>query len=172
MMTDLETASQRLNAAILSIGAVKFGGGKILDKFYRVVSIDSCVKYGLHVDPNTIKWWSEQPPAARAILRESMNSTLDLKQALTEFSDFIYTPSMEFWTFGIAFDVPILVNAFEAVGDRFFIDWWNYKDARTIFDLQPKEDQLQQRFDRKDTYHNALDDSIFQAENLMHILDI
>ena len=45
-MVDLETMSTRSNAAICSIGAVKFEGKEILDTFYCTVDIKSCKDCG------------------------------------------------------------------------------------------------------------------------------
>ena len=57
VMLDLETMSVRSNAAIASIGAVKFEvGSGIVDQFYRTVDLRTCKAVGLHVDPETVVW--------------------------------------------------------------------------------------------------------------------
>ena len=48
VMIDLETMSTRSNASICSIGAVKFEGSTILDKFYCTIDLKSCKDGGLN----------------------------------------------------------------------------------------------------------------------------
>ena len=47
IMVDLETMSTRSNAAICSIGAVKFEGTEILDTFYCTVDLCKPKKYDI-----------------------------------------------------------------------------------------------------------------------------
>ena len=49
-MLDLETLGNKPGSVIASIGAVKFGDGKIIDKFYRTINMQSCVRIGIALD--------------------------------------------------------------------------------------------------------------------------
>ena len=73
VMLDLETMSVRSNAAIASIGAVKFDTETgIVDKFYRTVDLRTSKAVGLHVDPETVGWWNNQSKEARqALLKDN-----------------------------------------------------------------------------------------------------
>ena len=45
-MLDLETLGNKPGSVIVAIGAVKFGGGEIIDSFYERVDAESCVNLG------------------------------------------------------------------------------------------------------------------------------
>jgi DNA polymerase III epsilon subunit-like protein len=55
VMLDLETLGHTPGSVIVSIGAVKFGGGKILDTFYHRIDAQSCVEHGLKMDVSTVE---------------------------------------------------------------------------------------------------------------------
>jgi DNA polymerase III epsilon subunit-like protein len=50
----------RSNAAIASIGAVKFEDDQIVDTFYCTIDPATCKAAGLHFDKETLLWWSKQ----------------------------------------------------------------------------------------------------------------
>ena len=81
-MVDLETMSTRSNAAICSIGAVKWEGDKILDKFYCTIDIKSCKDAGMHISKATVEWWSKQNKEA---LKELTRNNISLQEALDKF---------------------------------------------------------------------------------------
>src|SRR4051812_37876973 len=70
IMVDLETMGTAPGSAIVSLGAVAFDpvAGTLGEEFYRVVSLRSCQRAGLSLDPDTIVWWLQQSEAARAQL--------------------------------------------------------------------------------------------------------
>jgi exodeoxyribonuclease VIII len=65
-MIDLETLATSPNAAVLTIGAVKFDPFNIetdnptCEKLYIKVDLDSCDALGLDVSEDTLEWWSQQ----------------------------------------------------------------------------------------------------------------
>ena len=71
IMIDLETLATSPDAAILTIGAVKFDpfGDDIKDpkceKFYVRVDLDSCDRIGLVTTDDTIAWWANQSKEAQ-----------------------------------------------------------------------------------------------------------
>ncbi len=71
IMIDLETLATSPDAAILTIGAVKFDpfGDDInepnCDKFYVKVDLDSCDRIGLVTHDDTIAWWANQSKEAQ-----------------------------------------------------------------------------------------------------------
>lgn len=88
VMIDIETLSTKSNAAIVSIGAIKFnrhGDLPLLDamnQFYVRVSRESCETCGMHVDPQTIEWWNNQDAEIRYEALENPNDRLTIKDAL------------------------------------------------------------------------------------------
>lgn len=132
---DLETASRKPNAAILSIGAVVFdpttpfqsGIEKDFHKlrpsikpkkeFYRNVNLQSCMDLGLATDGDTFYWWLKQSENARKAL---LPDRIPIKKAV---QDFLYwfrslmyvepygiNENTPIWT-NMDFDAPILRNA-------------------------------------------------------------
>src|SRR5258708_35803043 len=88
VMLDLETMSTNNNAAITSIGAVRFWlnvkqAEFTMDQlFYMNVDLESCFHKKLHIDPQTIKWWMQQDDVARQVLQNGVR----LAKALQEIS--------------------------------------------------------------------------------------
>ena len=71
IVVDLETLSTHSNACIVSIGACLVENLEITDTFYINVNGVEGRQAGLHVEPETIKWWEEQSKEARDLLKES-----------------------------------------------------------------------------------------------------
>jgi DNA polymerase III epsilon subunit-like protein len=170
-MIDLESVSQRQNAAIISIGAVKFGDGKLFDEFYCVISPQSCVDAGLHVEQKTLEWWATKPKEARVVLTDAIKNGLPLKEALQKLSDFLITKNIEVWAQGICYDIGRLEHAYDAVGLPYPWEFWNIYDARTIDRLCPRTED-DKKLALEGVYHNALDDAKTQAKRLMSLLDL
>lgn len=174
VMIDLETMSSNSNAAIVSIGActfsVKHGVNPV--KFYINVSLQDCMKYGLHVDGNTVMWWLKQSEEARSALQADEKALLyvqpsKLSDALTELERFLNYRMHEYkiWGNGAAFDNVVLANAYRALGDFMPINFRNDSCYRTMKNMFPHVPIPE----RKGTHHNALDDAVFQAEHLIEI---
>lgn len=166
LMIDIETLAQADNAAILSIGAVKFGNQKLFDEFYVEISPQSCIDVGLIVDKETIAWWMSKEADARAVLSSARKSGLPIRDALNSFTDFLMTKNIELWSQGLDFDIVKLRNAYKACGLEVPWDFWSVRDSRTIFKVF--EEVIYN--DRTGVYHNALDDAKTQARRLMELL--
>ena len=71
IMIDLETLATSTDAAILTIGAVKFDpfGSELkepaMESFYVKVDLDSCDRIGLVTNDDTIAWWASQSKEAQ-----------------------------------------------------------------------------------------------------------
>ena len=163
VMLDLETMSVRSNAAIASIGAVKFEVGQgVIDTFYRTIDLRTCKAMGLHVDPETVAWWQKQEPAARNAL---LKDNISLHQALVDFAEWFGPNSIPTWGNGAGFDNVILENAFLACNMK--RPWlpWEDRCYRTLKNI------IQVPIDpREGVYHNALDDAMHQTKHLLKIL--
>lgn len=173
VMNDLETLGRRAGCAVLSIGAVGFDPetGKLGEEYYRVVNFDSCVSFGMHVDPETIAWWERQSPEAQKVLKQARakrgNKPLD--KALLEFNEFLsqFGPkAVRVWGNGSDFDNAILINCYAATGVAPGWEFWNNRCYRTLKGLIPSV-----KMDRAGTYHNALDDAKSQASHALKLFE-
>jgi exodeoxyribonuclease VIII len=164
VMLDLETMSVRSNAAIASIGAVKFEVGTgIVDKFYRTIDLRTCKAVGLHIDPETVEWWNKQSKEARQAL---LKDNVSLNQALDDFTEWFGRSSLPTWGNGAGFDNVIMENAFAACNMKRPWRPWEDRCYRTIKNIiQVPADE------RQGVYHNALDDALHQTRHLLKILE-
>lgn len=175
VMIDLETRGKRPGCAIVSIGAVLFDveNLELLDELYVVVSLSSCEKLGLHVDPDTTAWWSQQSPEARMALtlseskspskNKGIGRALDM---LTEFVKPIGKRRVRVWANGPEFDVSILDAAYAAAKRELPWEFWNSHSLRTIRLLNPSVPKPP----FEGAAHNALADAKHQAQHVVDIL--
>ena len=166
VMLDLETMSTASNAAIASIGAVKFSptdGRGVVDTFYCTVDIKSCAKVGLNISKATIEWWAKQD---RAVMDSLTKDTIPLLDALTKFSKWYGGTSLPTWGCGASFDNVIIGNAYDAVGLTRPWKYWHDRCYRTMKEIVKLPES-----DRSGSYHNALDDAQHQTDHLMKILN-
>jgi exodeoxyribonuclease VIII len=160
-MLDLETLGNNSQSPILSIGAVAFDpmGNQPVEKlpsFYCNVQLQSCFDAGLKPDASTVLWWFQQSEEARLAVTEPPVESL--VNALCSFSAFFFERKF-LWSHA-TFDVPILANAYRAIG----VDLpWHYRAARDIRTLQELAEKLgYRRVDRPagtEVEHNALADA-------------
>ena len=163
IMLDLETMGTKPNAAIVSIGAVymDFENNALGEQFYRRICLESSVLCGGVVDAQAVKWWLKQNELAR---REIYSATAPLDKALNALSNFIGSNS-KIWGDGASFDNVILRSAYESCCIEAPWKYWDDRCYRTMKNIYPdvKEQQSGQ-------VHNALDDAISQANNLLAIV--
>lgn len=160
-MLDLETLGNKPGSVIVAIGAVKFGGGEILDSFYERVDAESCEAIGLQMDVSTVLWWMKQSDAARNEITQPGGK---LSEVLMRFSSWLKDPDVEVWGNGASFDNVLLSDAYDRA--RLPRPWKYYNDRcyRTVKSLRPDVP-----LPRTGTHHNALDDAKSQALHLMQI---
>lgn len=162
VMVDLETMSTESNAAICSIGAVKFTIDEgVLDTFYCTVDAADCKSHGLDISSDTVRWWSKQPKEVLELLRKD---NLSLINALTQFSKWYGTQQYPTWGCGSDFDNVIMENAYKAVGMKRPWSAWKNRCYRTIREVISIPESS-----REGTYHNALDDALHQTQHLLKI---
>ncbi len=160
IMLDLETMGTNSNAAIIAIGAVRFDK-KVTDKFYEVVTLQSCVDAGLEMDASTVMWWMDQSKEARDQFKRD---GIKLKFALFQFAAWA-GEGAEVWGNGASFDNAILANAYSKCGLEQPWAFYNDRCYRTVKSMN-KDIKLK----RVGTYHNAVDDAESQALHLIEIL--
>lgn len=129
-------------------------------KFYHNIDRASCEAIGLHVDPSTEKWWSEQSQEAQAAL---LTDCRPFAEVATAFHKFFKDNGGELiWCQGANFDAVLWEAAVaKAWPSKSFVPWrfWNVRDTRTVYDLAELDTKT---IERAGTYHNALDDSLHQ----------
>lgn len=165
IMIDLETMATSKDAAIVAIGAVAIRtDGHVEATLYEAVSLESSVKHGGTISPNTVMWWLQQSKSAQQALYE--RPALHILEALTSLAAFIRSfPSCQVWSNAASFDLTILEGYYARVGATLP---WSYRDAmcyRTLKNLCPDVAIV-----RSGDQHNALDDALSQAYHLVEML--
>lgn len=163
-MVDIETFGNKPYSVITSIGAVKFGGGKILDEFYIRVCPKSCVNFRLRMDVDTVMWWLGQNKEAMEEMTHKDRETLP--NAMDQFSKFLGTgKNIRVWGNGASFDNVLIGCAYDVLKKERPWPFYNDMCYRTIKNLHPDI-----KIDRQGTHHNALDDAKDQAIHLMKMI--
>lgn len=160
VMIDLETLSTNQDAAILSIGAVRFNPntGEIADTFHERIDFNSAIVNG-HVSMDTLKFWFAADGNAGKLVA---SGTRMLPEALTEFAEWLGQGSIV-WGNGATFDITILENTYK----RLEMDTpWKFYDVRDCRTVEAMAESICERseFERSGTHHDALDDAKYQAE--------
>jgi DNA polymerase III epsilon subunit-like protein len=153
VMVDIETLGLERGAAILSIGAVRFGPGLLGDQYEGHISLSSAQEAGLEIDANTLEWWLDQDEQAR----EQLTKGIDIREVLRSFSEW-YGDADEVWANSPSFDCELLEHAFEAVGMEAPWEFYDERDYRTVKTLPVAPDT-----DHDGVEHDALDDAKHQA---------
>lgn len=163
VMIDLETLNVSPNAAIISIGAVKFDidGTRLEDQmFYASISVDSNTRANRSIDESTLMWWMQQSPEAQKVFTEPK---CDLQDALENFTDwFNMAPYGEcVWSNGASFDIPMMIDAYAQLGQKTPWKFWDERCMRTLKNLPGMKAV---KVAKNPNAHNALSDAIYQAE--------
>lgn len=193
---DLETASLKSDAAILSIAALPFfpcnfnaEDGKSVfseddgDCFYLIVNNNSCIAAGLHVDMDTVRWWSTRSDEAKA---EILAPPVLLASALDQFTTWLEAMSVKYnatpilWAQGSDFDFPILRNAYAACGQQEPWHRTQMRDARTYLlemleflfgQMETPYDAIPDMPQEEWVRHSALSDARKMAWNVSFVKD-
>lgn len=167
IMIDLETLATSTDAAILTIGAVKFDpfGDDInepeMTSFYLRVDLDSCDELGLAVSDDTLAWWANQDPLAKDEAFGEENR-IHIREAFDQLYKFCWG-AKRVWSNGAAFDVPICEHVFRKLNKAIPWSFWSVRDVRTAFDLgiNPNRPPV--------TKHHALEDAWNQAVGIQNV---
>lgn len=167
VMIDMETLATSTDAAILTIGAVKFDPfGKDVEEpdmesLYLRVDQDSCDELGLVVNDATVEWWSKQDPAAQeeAFSEEGRIHIADAFQQLYKFC----WGAQRVWSNGSVFDIMICEHVYGKLQKAVPWQFWQIRDCRTVYDLgiNPKRPPVLK--------HHALEDAWNQAVGVQNV---
>ena len=167
IMIDLETLATSPDAAILTIGAVKFDPfGKdieepAMDSFYVKVDLDSCDEVGLVTSDDTIAWWANQSKEAQEEAFGTDNR-LHIREAFDKLYKFCWG-AKRVWSNGAGFDIVICDHVYKKLNKASPWNFWQARDVRTAFDLgiDPKRPTV--------TAHHALQDAYNQAVGIQNV---
>ena len=167
IMIDLETLATSTDAAILTIGAVKFDPFGREDQepamtpFYVRVDLDSCDEIGLVTNDDTIAWWANQSKEAQ---EEAFNTEdrIHVRDAFEQLYKFCWG-AKRVWSNGSCFDIVICEHVFKKVNRAVPWKFWEVRDVRTAFDLgiNPQRPPV--------TAHHALQDAWNQAVGIQNV---
>lgn len=171
---DCETLGLSVDAAILSIGAVRFDRttGKHLATYYVEIDGDSAIR-GRAVSFSTVAWWIKQGGAAKQVFNDS-NPKQNLPTALMDFAAWcrgVGAGVPQVWFNGPCEDGAWLKDAYtrNCVGLQQAWGHMNVRDMRTIVDLAQEFAGFEwSQVPAVGTSHNALDDAIYQANVISH----
>ena len=166
-MIDLETLATSTDAAILTIGAVKFDpfGKDIeepdMDSFYVKVDLDSCHDLGFAVSDDTVAWWANQSKEAQEEAFGTDNR-VHIRDAFDQLYKFCWG-AKRVWSNGSGFDIVICETVFKRLQKACPWNFWQTRDCRTAFDLgiNPNRPPVLQ--------HHALQDAWNQAVGIQNV---
>lgn len=162
VMVDIESLGIVPGSAILSVGAVYFGDEGLGAEFYRTVDLFDSLMHGLTIDVETVGWWRDQTPAARAVASDA-GARRSLGDALHEFARFIdVAPGAHcLWAKGPDFDLVMLQAAYRAAGLK---RPWSFRHARDVRTAVAMARGV--AFGAREQKHHALEDAKYQAEQI------
>ncbi|MGP1999179.1 3'-5' exoribonuclease domain-containing protein [Citrobacter freundii] len=171
LMIDMETMGNSPDAPIVSIGAVFFdpSTGNTGAEFYRVVSLESSMSFGMKPDAARIQWWLKQSSEARSAIL--VDEAMGLRESLELLADFIAenaangSHTVQLWGNGCSFDNVILRRAHALTETPFAVPFRNDRDVRTMVELG-KSVGINPRYDIpfEGDMHNALSDARHQVK--------
>lgn len=170
VMMDLETLGQCAGCSVIQIGAVGFNPylNKLGPDFSITINRESCRAINLQENPATLQWWDNQTEEAKMILTVSKESDITIQDALIKFAEFIRqfdNKKLGVWGCGSDFDNAILSYCYNVCEMEVPWPFWNNRCFRTLKSIHNTRAPL-----RKGTHHDALDDSIHQANYAIKIL--
>ena len=145
LMIDIETLATTPDAAILTIGAVKFNpfgddrdkASRKAETFYKRIDLDSNIELGRTINEDTLRWWCDQSEdiSHEAFVEEDR---LPITTVLKDLYKFGWGTS-KVWGHGSAFDMVILEHACRQIQQAVPWDYYNVRDTRTLYDLTDAE---------------------------------
>lgn len=167
VLIDLETLAVGHNAALMSIGAVRFDSNGLYNTFYTNIDPLDCIKRGGIAEQRTMDWWKKQDPELQALVSKDPKL---LPEAAINFTNwFNEVPDSFIWGFGPSFDCAILEDNYKLCGLK---QPWTYRQercGRTIIQFDPEN---KHKKERKPGHwkHHALYDAIYEAAHIVGIL--
>ena len=160
IMVDLETWDTTASAVILSIGACIIGPDpKRFDTLY--LELNTNTQYMRTKSVSTMEWWEQQGNCP-------CNGRTSLVDALYHLRDYLARITVKpiIWCKGTDFDVSILSHAYRQMGVE---PPWKYSDVRDFRTVKKMFGESMVTTIQNPQPHNALEDAVFQAQQLYSI---
>lgn len=167
IMLDVETLGTAPGCVILSIGACEFGEDGVGKMYYEMIDPESCVDWGLTIEPRTVMWWMDQNDEARKHLTQARK--ISISEALSKLITSFKWKGKKVWCNGASFDFPILSAGYKAVGMREPWEYWGQMDYRTLKNIVPPS-VYESACVTATVKHDALADAVAQAETAIKLL--
>jgi hypothetical protein len=167
IMTDIETLSSQVDAAVIAIGLCCFKKHEIVETCE--ILIDPVLASG-HRDPKTIDWWRQQDPVVQQKMFSGENEPW---RACDKMAAFIktYEKHLEgFWANPPQFDIVILRQLFDTYGKKFPVHFRKERDFRTLKSLAHAKGIDYQSAYEGINKHDAVDDAVAQAKAVQIIM--
>lgn len=167
VLVDLETLSTQHNAAIMSIGAVRFDNNKVHEVFYVNIDPLTCIQKGAVAEQRTMDWWKTQPESVQNALTVNPKS---LDEAISMFEVwFRKVDNSYIWGNGPTFDCSILEDSFKLCNKR---SPWPYNKERCVRTITQfdRNNSLAQERNPKHPKHHALYDALYEALHVVAII--
>jgi hypothetical protein len=180
---DLETLDTRQSAVVVAVGAVFFTADQVFTGYplYRQLQLEPQFQAGRTISEQTLCFWMDQPGAARRstfLGKQKVHPTTMFDTLFGQWSERwgvgLYGemgwPKHDdqvqgWWTCGPSFDTAIMENMAAQFKVRLPHRYGDPRDLRTLRDMLPKNEWPE----RDGTYHNALDDAIYQARLIQRV---
>ena len=180
IMIDDETLDVEPTAIILTLGAVAFKPkeGIVATKAKHYTSFDMVEQVGMGrtMSADTINFWmkagnEEEREAKNRAREDAFKPGIDLKGGLQRFDEFVRSlepdpKKVVMWCKGMDFDIAQLNSAYKMCGMENPWRYWNSRDMRTSVAHAEEKSGKKFELSREGTYHNALDDAIYQAHEM------
>lgn len=166
VMIDLETFGTTHNAVVVQAGACYFDRvtGEIGETFLENINADTSLQHGFEVTGSTIYWWLEQNKEAQNSIMNGFRENVEV--TITNLNDFLKGAKCV-WSHA-TFDFVILMNHFNRLNIIPLIHYTAARDIRTLVDLAKIDHK---NYERIGTYHNALDDCLYQVKYVTDCLN-
>lgn len=160
-MIDLETLHTTPQAAVLTVGGVKFdpkSDSEPHSEFYYKLDLDTQDRA---VSDDTIAWWGTQDPKVQEEAfgtegRVHVDTFLDSLPKWMVGVDVL-------WGHGYGFDITIIEDMLRQRSKPLPWQFWQVRDSRTLFSTLKSGDP---RKGMQSDLHNALADAYYQAKSV------
>jgi hypothetical protein len=175
LMIDIETMSTSADAAVISIGICAFNldQGVVASDGWAITSKD----WHGEIDPDTVKWWSQQNEAAREFSFHGERASLYTALALHSFIEQHAPHPSEVWANDPDFDLIILKRWWARVEQHHNtkLPKWpiSYKASRSCRTMFAEAKRLgidyNHAYGHATVAHNPIDDACNQARAIIRI---
>ena len=164
IMIDIETCGTGVDACILTIAAQTFDPlvrEPYSDRWYYA-RVDPDSQPDRNISQGTIDWWATQPRAAQEEAF-GLEGRISLQQALEDLHRLTWH-CKHTWANGPTFDMNILEHAYKSYNIVLPWQYYNVRDARTIYSLCPN-------LAKYPASHHALEDCRRQIDLLWDCME-